>query len=488
MPYFAEIVHRNKCALFIAPPLLLAMFCPNNYTDNPPLQLKNYLENRTVFPQDFVPELIPITPLAYGSDNFDRPSPPYSLAKPVMYDDGGYYMNESVPDTWSSNASLNSPDYNYSTSLISNSSAHAAPPPPQEFQTSYLPSDLTCTTEQTNSSFSSAPSTPISSPPPLTPLPNWQRSNHQFTSQSSTYTELTNTVNLQGGGITEERIDDAINVLRNHAGGGSTLASLQPLHSTLVSKNQSVGVESSSSIFHMNQMPQNGISDGQKAVMGVPNQAVPTRQSFAPLNSCGSVKMEELPIAKVSPLQAPLQVHDQLPTIPAPVAVVSSSSSTASRKAASQSRGTKRARSRSLDDEDNDDPPEIKAEKEKERRQANNARERIRVRDINEAFKELGKMCSSHVKSADRGTQTKLNILYSAVEVITTLENQVRERNLNPKAACLKRREDEKNEEMPKGLPVGVGMPNMTEPYALMCPPTQQSIIHHLSGQPTSLP
>jgi len=89
-----------------------------------------------------------------------------------------------------------------------------------------------------------------------------------------------------------------------------------------------------------------------------------------------------------------------------------------------------------------DDPPEMKQEKEKERRQANNARERIRVRDINEAFKELGRMCQMHNKH-DK-TQTKLIILHQAVDVITELERQVRERNFNPKQACLKRREEEK--------------------------------------------
>ncbi|KPI96702.1 Protein daughterless [Papilio xuthus] len=123
-----------------------------------------------------------------------------------------------------------------------------------------------------------------------------------------------------------------------------------------------------------------------------------------------------------------------------------------------------------------------KALREKERRQANNARERIRIRDINEALKELGRMCMTHLKSDKPQTklgilnmavevimtleqqvratylksdkpQTKLGILNMAVEVIMTLEQQVRERNLNPKAACLKRREEEKAEEAPKLLP-----------------------------------
>uniref|UniRef100_A0A673JQ30 Transcription factor E2-alpha n=1 Tax=Sinocyclocheilus rhinocerous TaxID=307959 RepID=A0A673JQ30_9TELE len=95
------------------------------------------------------------------------------------------------------------------------------------------------------------------------------------------------------------------------------------------------------------------------------------------------------------------------------------------------------------DNEDDEDlPPELKVEREKERRVANNARERLRVRDINEGFKELGRMCQLHL-SNDK-PQTKLLILHQAVNVILNLEQQVRERNLNPKAACLKRREEEK--------------------------------------------
>lgn len=122
-------------------------------------------------------------------------------------------------------------------------------------------------------------------------------------------------------------------------------------------------------------------------------------------------------------------------------------------------------------EDDEDLPPEVKMEREKERRVANNARERLRVRDINEAFKELGRMCQLHLNH-DK-PQTKLVILHQAVNVILSLEQQVRggsltstsrtgipsgvkflalyragfslvERNLNPKAACLKRREEEK--------------------------------------------
>ncbi len=57
---------------------------------------------------------------------------------------------------------------------------------------------------------------------------------------------------------------------------------------------------------------------------------------------------------------------------------------------------------------------------------ANNARERVRVRDINEAFRELGRMVQLHLK-CDKA-QTKLIILQQAVQVILGLERQVRGR------------------------------------------------------------
>ncbi|CAF1069893.1 unnamed protein product [Didymodactylos carnosus] len=102
---------------------------------------------------------------------------------------------------------------------------------------------------------------------------------------------------------------------------------------------------------------------------------------------------------------------------------------------------------------DNESPEEC-GRREKDRRAVNNARERLRVRDINDAFKELGRMCSIHMIN-DKPI-TKLGILQQAGNLITSLEQQVRERNLNLKAACLRRREEEK-EVLNGSNGVGVG-------------------------------
>ena len=103
-----------------------------------------------------------------------------------------------------------------------------------------------------------------------------------------------------------------------------------------------------------------------------------------------------------------------------------------------------------------------------DRRWTNNQRERVRVKDINEALKELGRICNLHLKS-DKPV-TKLSIMDSAVSVIMTLEQQVRERNLNPKVACLKRREEGESQAWTPPLgPGGLGLshgPPTSQPFS----------------------
>ncbi|XP_047513463.1 protein daughterless isoform X5 [Pieris napi] len=309
------------------------------------------------------------------------------------------------------------------------------------------------------SSYGSSPSTPVHSPPPLharlyPPLKhsphhphhahhngqqaNWVSSGVSSPPSASTpHAPLTNAVlpnghhvgvfpppvmgapaeqrqldeamvflrehNDVGGARMEERLDDAINVLRNHA----EAPDMYP---------QDV---------HTHQPPQASRLGGLAHLQPEP------------------VKMERhlLPNTKKRK-EPPDSGLDSKPS--------SSGSADALGKAPNNKR-SRRYLSVSCSSADEDDlDPDAKAARERERRQANNVRERIRIRDINEALKELGRMCMTHLKS-DK-PQTKLGILNMAVEVIMTLEQQVRERNLNPKAACLKRREEEKAEDAPKLL------------------------------------
>ena len=110
---------------------------------------------------------------------------------------------------------------------------------------------------------------------------------------------------------------------------------------------------------------------------------------------------------------------------------VSSSSS------APTSRGGKRKKAESENGSEAGDDDDGKGVN---RRFSNNARERMRIRDINDALNELGRVCMMLKPNKSDKPQTKLGVLNMAVDVINTLEAQVRERNLNPNTAvCLQR-------------------------------------------------
>uniref|UniRef100_A0AAQ6AI94 BHLH domain-containing protein n=1 Tax=Amphiprion ocellaris TaxID=80972 RepID=A0AAQ6AI94_AMPOC len=276
--------------------------------------------------------------------------------------------------------------------------------------------------DHTSSSFPSNPSTPVGSPSPLTAT--WPRAGGQTPSSPNYENSLHSLKNRVHQQLHEhlqdamsflkdvcesrmedrlDRLDDAILVLRNHA-VGSTTSLPSDIHSLLGQAQNG---------------PITAIGPNFPASALVPALA---SGLAGQLPSTLELKVEK---------QDKDDMHDSL-----------SADDKSDDESDKRDMKTPRAGPRTSITEDEDLNPEQKAERERERRMANNARERLRVRDINEAFKELGRMCQLHLKSEK--PQTKLLILHQAVAVILSLEQQVRERNLNPKAACLKRREEEK--------------------------------------------
>lgn len=252
-----------------------------------------------------------------------------------------------------------------------------------------------------------------------------------------------------------DRLDDAIHVLRNHAVGPSTSLSgghgdihslLGPSHNGPIgSLNSSYGA---SSLVAANRQASMVAAHREESVSLNSNHAVlpstvsaqstelnhKTQESYRALS--GGLQSQSVAIGPTE-IKSEHKEKDENIHEPPSSDDMKSDDESSQKDIKVSSRGRT-----SSTNEDEDLNPEQKIEREKERRMANNARERLRVRDINEAFKELGRMCQLHLKSEK--PQTKLLILHQAVAVILSLEQQVRERNLNPKAACLKRREEEK--------------------------------------------
>ncbi|XP_074862352.1 transcription factor 12 isoform X10 [Carettochelys insculpta] len=307
--------------------------------------------------------------------------------------------------------------------------------------------------DHTSSSFPSNPSTPVGSPSPLTGANQWSRTGGQAPSSPNYENSLHSLQSRMEDRL--DRLDDAIHVLRNHAVGPSTSLSsghgdihslLGPSHNGPIgSLNSNYGA--SSLVTTNRQASMAGTHREESVSLNSNHSVLPTAVSgqSTELNH----KAQENYRALSSGLQSqsvaigPAEIKSEHKEKDENIHEPPSSDDMKSDDESSQKDIKVSSRGRtSSTNEDEDLNPEQKIEREKERRMANNARERLRVRDINEAFKELGRMCQLHLKSEK--PQTKLLILHQAVAVILSLEQQVRERNLNPKAACLKRREEEK--------------------------------------------
>ncbi|KGL80510.1 hypothetical protein N309_00379, partial [Tinamus guttatus] len=307
--------------------------------------------------------------------------------------------------------------------------------------------------DHTSSSFPSNPSTPVGSPSPLTGASQWSRSGGQAPSSPNYENSLHSLQSRMEDRL--DRLDDAIHVLRNHAVGPSTSLSgghgdihslLGPSHNGPIgSLNSSYGASSlvtanrqASMVIHFKTYLCTVIVAADFNALRVPREAPrDTHRALCFLAALpGGLQSQSVAIGPTE-IKSEHKEKDENIHEPPSSDDMKSDDESSQKDIKVSSRGRT-----SSTNEDEDLNPEQKIEREKERRMANNARERLRVRDINEAFKELGRMCQLHLKSEK--PQTKLLILHQAVAVILSLEQQVRERNLNPKAACLKRREEEK--------------------------------------------
>ncbi|XP_072134546.1 transcription factor 12 isoform X2 [Mobula birostris] len=286
--------------------------------------------------------------------------------------------------------------------------------------------------DHTSSSFPSNPSTPVGSPSPLPGANQWSRPGGAPSSPSyenslhSLQTRMEDRL---------DRLDDAIHVLRNHAVGPSTSMSggHGDMHSLLgPSQNGPIGglnsnFGASALVTSSRQASMVGSHRDESVSLHsnhpiLPNTVPP---SSAEINNQAQDNYRGLSsLQSQSTVLGPAEVKTEDKD-------ENTNDSFSSEDKRSDDEGCKKdlkmqSRGRSSHHEDEDLNPEQKAERERDRRMANNARERLRVRDINEAFKELGRMCQLHLKSEK--PQTKLLILHQAVTVILNLEQQVRGR------------------------------------------------------------
>ncbi|KAB0386327.1 hypothetical protein FD755_001283, partial [Muntiacus reevesi] len=272
--------------------------------------------------------------------------------------------------------------------------------------------------DHSSNNFSSSPSTPVGSPQGLAGTSQWPRPGAPGALSPS-----------YDGGLhglqskVEDHLDEAIHVLRSHAVGTAGDAhGMLPGHGALTSG--FTGPVMPLGGRHAGLVGSGHSEDGLSGSSGLVHNHVALPDLSRPPDSYGDLGRGTAP--GTTDIKREEQEDEE---------------NVAADTAEDEKKDLKAPRTRTSSTEEVLSLEE-KDLRDRERRMANNARERVRVRDINEAFRELGRMCQLHLKS-DKA-QTKLLILQQAVQVILGLEQQVRERNLNPKAACLKRREEEK--------------------------------------------
>ncbi|XP_061825708.1 transcription factor 12-like [Nerophis lumbriciformis] len=315
--------------------------------------------------------------------------------------------------------------------------------------------------DHTSSSFPSSSSTPVRSP---SPLPNaseaagtnmWSRGSVQAPVSPHYESSLISMSQVEDR---LDRLDDVIHVLRNHA-VGPTVGFASDMHS-LLNQNQHGRPSPVATLPLACHSP----SMVEAVTMNNNHSAFQSRTQNGHLYARQRATLELTPGEGRGTLGNPGNVELKMEGSEKEDMMHTGHSSDSQRSDEEGDHKMHGENSRDSIHEDEDLSPEQKAERERERRMANNARERLRVRDINEAFKELGHMCQLHLKSEK--PQTKLLVLHQAVSVILSLEQQVRERNLNPKAACLRRREEEKVSGVmtdPQSMH-GVFHPGLTDP------------------------
>ncbi|KFO26052.1 Transcription factor 12 [Fukomys damarensis] len=459
-----------------------------------------------------------------NSDDFNRESPTYPSPKPpTSMFASTFFMQDGThnsSDLWSSSNGMSQPGFGgilgTSTSHMSQSSSYGSlhshdrlSYPPHSVSPTDMSTSLPPMSSFHRGSTSSAPYVAASHTPPVNGSDSilgttqWPRPGGQAPSSPTYENSLHSLKNRVEQQLHEhlqdamsflkdvceqsrmedrlDRLDDAIHVLRNHAVGPST--SLPTGHSdihSLLGPSHNAPIGSLSSNYGGSSLVTNNRS---ASMVGAHREdSVSLNGNHSALSSTVAASSTDLSHKTQENYRGGLQSQSGT-VVPTEIKTENkekdenlheppSSDDMKSDDESSQKDIKVSSRGRtSSTNEDEDLNPEQKIEREKERRMANNARERLRVRDINEAFKELGRMCQLHLKSEK--PQTKLLILHQAVAVILSLEQQVRERNLNPKAACLKRREEEKvsavSAEPPTTLPgAHPGLSETTNPMGHM--------------------